>query len=91
MPPLEGARLFEESSTYKAILEKGREVGRERGARAMRQSCVALLEARLGNLPSEAQVLDQITDLDQLQRLSERLIKAADEGEMLTALREVSR
>ncbi len=80
--------LLVESSTYKAIMEKGRQEGRQEGTTlTLRQTCVTLLETRLGELPAEAQVLNRISDPEQLQQLTNELIRAADADALLAALR----
>ena len=50
-----------------------------------------MLETRLGKLPAEAQALENISDPERLQRLTDALIEAADVDSTLAALRDFAR
>jgi hypothetical protein len=79
----QGVRVMRESDTYQAILDEGREEGRIQGAQRtlLRQG-----RKKLGE-PDEAmrQTLLGITDLERLDRLSERMLDVATWQELLQA------
>jgi hypothetical protein len=72
-----------ESSTYKAIFAEGARKGLE----LMKRTCLHMVEAKLGALPAEATVIEQIDDLDVLDLLTSRLIEAASPEAVRAALR----
>jgi predicted transposase YdaD len=78
---LEGVREMKESVTYQAILQEGREEGREEEARAilLRQGT-----KRFGP-PSEAAraALEAISAIERLERLSERLLDVENWEELI--------
>ena len=84
-----------ESSTYRAVREEGRKEGRKEGreeaTRELSKTCRMFVEARLGYLPPEAQGLEQITDLDTISRLRDRLFAAASPQAVRAALRSIKR
>ncbi len=80
-----------ESSTYRLIRkvsrEEGLKEGEKRGAQAMQQTLLALMRARLEELPPEAARVSQIEDLSLLQQVAERLIVASDPKAVTEVLR----
>ncbi len=83
--------LVMESSTYRLIRkvsrEEGLKEGEKRGAQAMQQTLLALMRARLEELPPEAARVSQIEDLSLLQQVAERLIVASDPKAVTEVLR----
>ncbi len=76
----QGVRTMRESSTYQAILDEGRIEGRTEGeVRGVRATIIRLGRRRFGS-PGEAveSALQAITDLERLERMSERVLDAAD-------------
>jgi hypothetical protein len=53
----------------------------------MQHTLLALMRARLGELPPEAARVSQIEDLSLLEQIAERLIAAADPEAMTEVLR----
>jgi hypothetical protein len=80
--------LLMESSTYRAVREEGRKEGRKE---ELSKTCRKLVESKLGHLPPEAEGLEQITDLDALDRLRDRLFAAASPQAVRAALRSIKR
>jgi predicted transposase YdaD len=85
---LRGARGMRESSTYRAILEEGRVEGREEGheeGRVDEARRFVLLGARKFGEPDArtAAVLEQIDDLDTLERLGDGLLVVSSWAELL--------
>ena len=76
--------LLMESSTYRAVREEGRK-------EELSKTCRKLVESKLGHLPPEAEGLEQITDLDALDRLRDRLFAAASPQAVRAALRSIKR
>ncbi len=76
-----------ESSTYRLIRRMSREEGEKRGAQALRQTLLALMRAKLEELPPEATRVSQIEDLSLLQQTAERLIAASDPKAVTEVLR----
>ena len=76
---------MEESVTYQAIVRRGREEGREEGrVQATRELLRRLGEKRFGPPPAAVQAaLAAITDVAQLERLSERLLDVESWEELL--------
>jgi hypothetical protein len=76
-----------ESSTYQAILEEGREEGREQGRLDQaRRLLIRLGTHRLGAPDAVTRFrLDQIGDLDTLERLSDALFTATTWDDILQA------
>ena len=82
--------LLMESSTYRAVREEGRKEGHKEGRKEeLSKTCRLLVESKLGHLPPEAQGLEQITDLDALDRLRDRLFAAASPQAVRAALRSI--
>jgi predicted transposase YdaD len=78
---LRGVTGMRESSTYQAILEEGREVGRVEGARSL---LLHLGTRKLGAPDAgTAARLSQIDDLDTLERLSDALLTASSWAEIV--------
>jgi predicted transposase YdaD len=72
---------MQESSTYQHILEEGRQEGR---VRQTQQLVLRIARQRLG-VPGKAikAALLAITDLDRLERMSDRILHAADWNDLL--------
>lgn len=81
MELFKGGSFMRESDTYQAILEEGIVEGRLQNARAM----LFRLGTRRWGPPARAtkQRLDVISDLEQLQALTDRLLDASDWEELL--------
>jgi predicted transposase YdaD len=77
----QGVRAMRESDTYQAILDEGREEGRVQG---LQRALLHLGRKKFGE-PDEAarRALLGITDLDRLDRLSERLLDVSTWQELL--------
>lgn len=81
--------LMEESTTYQAILSKGREEGREEGRESGRLQSLRNVLIRQGTkrfgAPSAevATTIEGITDLPRLERLAERILDATGWDDLL--------
>lgn len=84
---LQGVRAMKESATYQAILDEGRSEGREEGrVEEARRMLLLLGGERFG--PPDARVraaLDAMDSVEQLERLSQRLLKVESWDELLAA------
>jgi hypothetical protein len=69
---IQGVREMEESSTYQLILERGE-------ARALRETILRQGTKRFGPpSPAVSQTLQDITELDRLQALTDRLLDVSN-------------
>ncbi len=83
---LEGVLGMEESTTYQAIVAKGRIEGRSEGAREeLRKVLLKQGEERFRTPPPDwaAPTLEQIDNLEQLEALATRLLRAKSWSELL--------
>ncbi len=79
---LQGVRQMRESSTYQAILQEGRNEGREEEARAL---LLRLGRERFGE--ADARTLKRVESarsIEELERLADRLVKADSWSELLS-------
>jgi len=84
---LVGSKLMEESSTYRYVMEKGREEGRQEGRRegqreGLRRAILDLVEARLAQSPEKLEARLSALDEDALHQLFSELLRARDETEL---------
>jgi predicted transposase YdaD len=76
-----GVRAMQESDTYLAILEEGEEKGQEK---ATRKAIVIVGQEKCGSPPEEVKSqLENIRDLERLDRMLRCALKAANWGEIL--------
>ena len=85
-----------ESSTYRALHDEGFARGYAEGfaegfKEELSKTCRKLVESKLGHLPPEAEGLEQITDLDALDRLRDRLFASTSPQAVRAALRSIKR
>ncbi len=82
---LQGARSMKESTTYQAILEEGEEKGKREGALIEARKLVRLQGEDLFGVPNarSAAVIEDITDVTQLEQLSLRLPRCNSWEELL--------
>ena len=76
---------MKDSVTYQAIIEEGEAMGEAKGEiKGMRRTIFRQGQVRFG-VPGEAirAALNAITDLDRLERMSERLLTASSWQELL--------
>lgn len=83
---LQGVRAMKESTTYQAILEEGREWGREEGRAEEAQSLILRLgQKRLGHPTPEVEAaLRAISDRAHLERIAERVLEVESWTDLLT-------
>lgn len=82
---LQGVHRMKESATYQMILEEGREEGREEG-QAVEAKKILLRQGRrrFGEpTPGIRQRLDDLADLEQMERLLDRLFEVSNWEELL--------
>jgi hypothetical protein len=78
---------MEESSTYQAIVQKGRAIERSEAAIAMRQLILEMGENRFGASAGKQarEALEEIVNLDDLRNITKRILIAESWDELLAS------